>query len=302
VIYCIASLDPWSGDHQIFATVGGRVCTMYQIFEDDGSILPLLGFEDEDVDEVLYACVFGRLDPTYEKKGKASTEKGREGPTLAQPIAGDFFLAFAGLKGVITVQHFGGGQNDDANHRMCLQAHGGAINDLKVHPKDEALLFSASKDESIRMWSVRSGACAAVFAGDQGHISEVLYIDINDSCTKLASGGMDSAIRIWSLEKQVSARIEAAHASNTNFSPVILQLPDFISNLSNIWQPNYIDCIRWVGDMLAAKSVHNQVVLLEIVQGKKKQTLQVRHEFNVSYCNIWYLRFAISPNKQWVGE
>ena len=39
--------------------------------------------------------------------------------------------------------------------------------------------MASRQDESIRLWSVRSGACAAVFAGDQGHISEVLFVDMH---------------------------------------------------------------------------------------------------------------------------
>ena len=64
--------------------------------------------------------------------------------------------------------------------------------------------------------SLRSGGCAAVFAGDGGHISEatatllplenlppkltlplqVLYIDIKTDSTKMVSAGMDSSIRV----------------------------------------------------------------------------------------------------------
>lgn len=78
------------------------------------------------------------------------------------------------------------------------------------------------QDESIRLWSVRSGACAAVFAGDQGHISEVLYVDINQVGTRMASAGMDSSIRIWSLEK-LGGTIEEAHSGGPSFKPARLQ-------------------------------------------------------------------------------
>jgi len=149
---------------------------------------------------------------------------------------------------------------------------------------------------------VRSGACAAVFAGDGGHISEVLYIDVNASGTKMASAGMDSTIRVWDLESAtVRAALENAHSSGSDFKPVMEQLPLMMSNLNNIWTPNYIDCIRWAGEMLLAKSIHNKVVLMEKITGTRRECMRRRHDFSVTNCNIWYLRFAVDPTQQWLA-
>jgi WD40 repeat protein len=74
-----------------------------------------------------------------------------------------------------------------------------------------------------------------------------------------------------------------------------------MTNLSNIWQPNYIDCIRWAGDMLLAKSIHNKVVLMESIPGLRRETMRLRHDFSVTACGIWYLRFAVDPSQQWLA-
>ena len=64
---------------------------------------------------------------------------------------------------------------------------------------DENLLLSCCKDESIRMWNVRTGTCLAIFAGDRGHREHVLSLDIHPTGGTFVSGGMDTSVKIWSF-------------------------------------------------------------------------------------------------------
>jgi len=58
-----------------------------------------------------------------------------------------------------------------------MMGHGGYINDIKVHPIDDSLCLSASKDESIRLYNIRNGTCIAMFFGDRGKWTFYIHID-----------------------------------------------------------------------------------------------------------------------------
>ena len=60
-----------------------------------------------------------------------------------------------------------------------LVGHGNAVNDIKMHPLNDSIVFSASKDESIRMFNIETSVCVCIFAGDRGHRDEVLSLDIH---------------------------------------------------------------------------------------------------------------------------
>lgn len=70
--------------------------------------------------------------------------------------------------------------------------HGAAIHELKVHPVDDSLIISCSKDESIRLWNIRTSVCVAIFAGDKGHRDEVLSCDFHPLGKCFVSAGIDT--------------------------------------------------------------------------------------------------------------
>lgn len=86
---------------------------------------------------------------------------------------------------------------------------------MLIHPQNPPLLFTASKDQSIRLWNIHANVLIAIFAGVDGHRDEVITLDISLDCTRLISGGMDHAIKVWNLDKpevlDAIKRVESYH-------------------------------------------------------------------------------------------
>uniref|UniRef100_A0A7S2SUZ6 Polycomb protein EED n=1 Tax=Rhizochromulina marina TaxID=1034831 RepID=A0A7S2SUZ6_9STRA len=192
-IYCVSFFDPLPGDEvtvrssrsdQYFAAVGANRATVYQIAKD-GALSVAQAFVDEDVQETFYTCAW----------------------TIS--VALTPILSVAGLRGLIKVV-------DCVSGRLLttLVGHGNAVNELKTHPVSPSLLFSASKDESIRLWNMHTNCCIAIFAGDQGHRDEVLSMDVHLLGNCFASCGMDNTVKIWALDKpRVQENIRRSHES-----------------------------------------------------------------------------------------
>ena len=130
---------------QHFAAVGANRVAVYSV-ASNGNIEIARSYVDSDVGESFFAC------------GWSILARGR------MPL-----LAVGGSRGLVKIINCTTLQL----HRV-LAGHGNSINDFAFHPVDANLLLSASKDESLRLWNIRTSVCIAVFAGDEGHRDEVL--------------------------------------------------------------------------------------------------------------------------------
>ena len=163
-IYCVTFCEHFGYQH-MFATCGANTVSVYSIANNICQLVQ--AYMDEDVEEEYYACTWG------------STIDGA--PTLL----------IGGVRGIIKVLNCA-----TFVVELILPGHGNAINDLKIHPVDDGLCFSASKDMSIRLWNLRTGVCIAVFAGEKGHRDDVLFIDVHPLGNSLVSCGMDTRFEI----------------------------------------------------------------------------------------------------------
>eukprot|EP00802_Teleaulax_amphioxeia_P017098 Tamp_17242.p1 GENE.Tamp_17242~~Tamp_17242.p1 ORF type:complete len:313 (-),score=67.16 Tamp_17242:86-1024(-) len=233
-------------------------------------------------------------------------------------------LAIAGQLGIIRIL-------DLQRHRVSrtLMGHGNAINELRFHPYKPCLLLSASKDESIRLWNITCCVCVALFTGDAAHRGEVLSIDFHLDGERFVSGGMDNAIKVWSITQCAAAVAKADALADAllqdiqakdnepedqlppqgsqamgKFRSAVVQMPLYSTCRVH---KNYVDCVRWYGDLLLTKSTHNKVVCWKPAPSRdvgksghnKFQGMDgalLLGEYRYSQSNIWFLRFGLDPN------
>jgi len=199
----------------------------------------------------------------------------------------------AGKKAIIKVI-------DTTQRRLLLTliGHGDEIYDLKFSPIDPWLLISASKDESLRLWNLQTATCVIMFAGHEGHSDSVLCAAWHPLGRSILSSGMDTTVKIWSLEeKDVQCAIKDSYlvkpksrgrlhhhngiytingsgkGSNIkrqepkhdddnhgrqNFRTLCQQLPIFSSSKMHT---DYVDCVQFVGDLVLSKSITNTISL-----------------------------------------
>ncbi|XP_071955021.1 polycomb protein eed-A-like [Antedon mediterranea] len=264
------------GDALVFATVGSNRVSIYEL-QEDGGINILQSYIDADSMENFYTCAW-----TYEE-------------STGLPL-----LAVAGSRGIIRiispitmqcVKHYG--------------AHGNAINELKFHPKDCNLLLSVSKDQSIRLWNLKTDLVVVVLGGVEGHRDEVLSADFDVDGERVVSCGMDHSLKIWCMNTDdVEEAIKTSYTYNqtkTNrpFKTLYVHIPNFTTR--DIHR-NYVDCVRWLGNFVLSKSCENRIVCWkpgdideDINKIKKSNNKQVTmlHKLEYANCDIWFMRFSM---------
>lgn len=79
--------------------------------------------------------------------------------------------------------------------RTISPAHGGIINDLAFTP-DGAHLLSASSDQTVKVWSMATGALVRTLIG---HTGEVHSVAVSPDGGTAITGGNDGTVRLWSV-------------------------------------------------------------------------------------------------------
>lgn len=240
-IYCVRFCEHIPSLWSYFATVGSNIIDIYQIVTETDEIDLIQHHVDEDYDrlnpedsEVFYSC------------------------TWASDKYGSPLIVAAGKQRILKIV------NIVTYEVTALKGHGDYINELRTHPVDEGLVFSASRDQSIRLWNVRTFSCIAIFGGEKGHRDDVLSIDIHALGNCLASSSIDTAMKIWNLQDpKLLENIQKSDAIDINpedlrFKVLVIQFPLFSTTSIHT---DYIDSIRWIGDCIVSKSTNNRIVL-----------------------------------------
>lgn len=195
-----------------------------------------------------------------------------------------------------------------------LSGHGDDIYDLRFSPTDEWILLSASKDESLRMWNVKTSTCVAIFAGHEGHRDCVLSLAWHPHGHQFASGGMDTTVKLWAVGEGTDVP-EAIGRSRSvkpkrwdeqvdpkeKFLLIYEQTPIFSTDKVHT---SYVDVVQYVGDLILSKDTNDLIVLWKPIttktsRGNNMKTQQrlpndvvALREFEVKNCDVWFIRFA----------
>ena len=349
------------------ASCGGNHVTIYETRYGIG-LNPRQAYRDADKEEVFYVCAFGgrglgsqveyapigQLDDDGETivfsaddvqptaAGGTVAEEGgdsQEGPVekrrkLLRSIAdlstydGPQLLLVAGKRGIVKAI--------DTVRRsliLTLSGHGDEIYDMKFSPTiddkgSKWLLLTASKDESLRLWNVRSATCVAIFAGHDAHRDAVLTCGWHPLGNRFVSGGMDNSVKIWSLEsdkmmhsiqkswkarpltkKDTSTAVSRTQSAGKVFKTLYEQTPIFSTSKVHL---DYCDCVQFVGDLVLSKSINDVIILWKPIFSASQLTnnvlinyefsekagasripneVQSLREFVLNKCDIWFIRF-----------
>ena len=200
------------------------------------------------------------------------------------------YLAAGGLGSIIRILDV-----TNLQEHIKLIGHRNEIYDLKFHPFETDLLLSASKDFSIRLWNIVSGIQICIFGGPEGHSAEVLSVDFHLSGDYFASSGIDGFVKIWDFDSTVKEKIKLSRTTPKNNFKTLIKVKSIFS--CNSIHDNYVDCVRFNGNLLISKSVDG--VIKEYLPCFDPEDdlhfLVNTYIFDLTQ-QIWYLKYSLDYN------
>lgn len=100
-------------------------------------------------------------------------------------------------------------------------------------------------------------------------------------------------VKVWSLSgyRHLVEQSESWSANNDKFPTAHIQTPVFSSFRVHT---NYVDCVRWFGDLILSKSVEQSICLWQPeIEDSKGDTFRRVQDYPVKHADIWFIRFAL---------
>uniref|UniRef100_A0A915ASW9 Uncharacterized protein n=2 Tax=Parascaris univalens TaxID=6257 RepID=A0A915ASW9_PARUN len=277
------AFNPYCKKVPYFATVGDNRISVYRIPKDKPTVTLIRNYQDPAKDEAFFTVCWA-----------------------CDTHSNAHVVVAGGVRGIIRVIDF-----DSATLVANLIGHGDAINDIRVCPKDSAIIASASKDFTARIWHIRNSACLAILGGVEGHLDQVISVDFNATSDYLASASMDHTVKLWYIGSGsgVDKRIQQAKSE--------LKLVD---NPAEVHYPrgstrdihtNYVDCVRVLGPLIFSKSTEDEIYLWkfgglsEPVAGqgsnvKTESSVMHLRRLSMPETNMWFIKFEIDPAQKYL--
>jgi WD40 repeat protein len=152
-----------------------------------------------------------------------------------------------------------------------LEGHTDWVQCVTFSPTDDAILASAGKDGTVRVWNADRGEVLQVI---RGHVGRVWWVDFSPDGTALASGGADGTVTLWNaLARQDCQTIPASeHLCAECFSQNSSGKVDRLTLCEAYDAPLSPD-----GRYTVAQAPDGHVQLLD-VRTRERRTLESRHE------------------------
>ncbi len=211
-------------------------------------------------------------------------------------------LAAGGMSSIIHLINL----NDSVEFKQLI-GHRNEIYDLKFHPFESDILLSASKDFSIRMWNIFTGAQIVIFGGPEGHIAEVLSIDWHLSADYFVSTAIDGYVKIWKIEENIKSKIKESreikkpNEMKNNIKDEKKQFKTLIKSNTmfscNSVHENYVDCVRFNGNFILSKSVDGVVKEWLPIFNSEGDYYYLVNTYSYTLSEkIWYIKFNIDTS------
>ncbi|CAI0644013.1 Eukaryotic translation initiation factor 3 subunit I [Colletotrichum fructicola] len=79
---------------------------------------------------------------------------------------------------------------------ILLAGHERALTQIRYN-NDGDLIFSVSKDQQICVWYAHNGERLGTY---HGHVGAIWTVDVDPTCTMIASGSADNTMRLWDIK------------------------------------------------------------------------------------------------------
>ncbi|KAJ3049868.1 hypothetical protein HK097_009144 [Rhizophlyctis rosea] len=159
----------------------------------------------------------------------------------------DAVLAASGTDNIIHILSIA-----QSKEQKPLSGHTGPIIDIASHPTDTNLLFSLSKDGSVRLWHVGAGRTLVVYD------VKATALALHPYGTSFLTANTNGSVHDWDVPEDI-LNLPTEEAESVEVEHVTEGVK--VATASRLHGGSYVDSIRYIGDKVLSKSRDGKVLL-----------------------------------------